>query len=248
MTDPNPRLQTIRTALDDVGSASEAARLQLHLLSMQARERTGGIAGNIEALEEQLDRGLEQAMGTAATKTRQLSSVVRDWLGRAPDPSDGQLNARAIMTDCACRCSPEHSLNDAARLMWEHDSRAVPVVVASGQLIGIITDRDVCMAAYTRGLPLADIFVRDVVSRHVHTCRPEDSLARVATLMAEAQVRRLPVTDAEHRLIGIISIEDVARSAAVLGEREGAELTLQLVRALSQRPHAGPDGQAPAAE
>jgi CBS domain-containing protein len=248
MTDSKLRLDTLKAALDDIGTAGETARLQLHLLSMRARERTGELAANIEALEGRLDRGIEQAMDTAASKTRQLSSVVRDLLGQSPAPLDGQPTVKAIMTDAVQVCSPDQPLDSAARLMWEHDCGAIPVVSAGGDLTGIISDRDVCMAAYTRGLPLAAIFVRDVMARHVHTCRPEDSLVRAATLMADAQVRRLPVTDAEQRLIGIVSLADIARAAPVLGQREGAELVLALLRALSQRPHPSFNQQPQAAD
>lgn len=248
MPHSNPRLDTLKAALEDIGTAGETARLQLHLLSMRARERTGELAANIEALETRLDRGIEQAVGTAAQKTRQLSSVVRELLGQSTASSAGQPTVRAIMTDAVCSCSPEQSLNSAVQLMWEHDCGAIPVVAGGGELTGFITDRDACMAAYTKGLPLSAIVVRDVMARHVHTCSPDDSLVRAATLMADAQVRRLPVADTAHRLVGIVSLADIARSAQALGQREGAELVLQLLRAVSQRPHVTAGQQPQAAE
>lgn len=234
MTEPNPTLQTIKNALDDIGAAGDAARLQIHLLSLRARERRGELAANIEALEHRLDQGLEQAVGRAASKTRQLSSAVRDLLGQSA-ARDGELSVQQIMTDAVASCSPDERLNDAARLMWEHDCGSVPVI-ADGKLAGIITDRDICMAAYTQGRPLSDIAVKDAMARHVHACRPDDTLARAASLMADARVRRLPVVDAEQRLVGIVSMADIARGAPVLGQREAAELVLQLTRAISQRP------------
>jgi CBS-domain-containing membrane protein len=234
MTDSNPTLQTIKNALDDIGAAGDSARLQIHLLSLRARERTGELAANIEALEHRLDQGLEQAMGRAASKTRQLSSAVRDLLGQSA-ARDGALSVQEIMTDAVASCSPDEPLNAAARQMWEHDCGVVPVV-ADGKLVGIITDRDICMAAYTQGRPLTAIAIRDVMARHVHACRSDDTLERAASLMADARVRRLPVVDAEHRLVGIVSMADIARSAPVLGQREGAELVFQLTRAISQRP------------
>lgn len=233
MTDSNPTLQTIKNALDDIGAAGDTARLQLHLLSLRARERTGELAANIEALEHRLDQGLEQAMGRAATKTRQLSSVVRDLIGQSA-ARDGELSVRQIMTDAVASCSPAEPLNAAARQMWEHDCGAVPVVDA-GKLVGIITDRDICMAAYTQGRPLAAIAIQDVMARHVRVCRADDSLEHAASSMADARVRRLPVVDAEHRLVGIVSMADIARSASVLGQREAAELVFQLTRAISLR-------------
>jgi len=233
MTDSNPTLQTIKNALDDIGAAGDAARLQIHLLSLRARERTGELAANIEALEHRLDQGLEQAMGRAASKTRQLSGAVRELLGQS-EASDGELSVREIMADTVATCSPDEPLNAAARLMWEHDCGAVPVTL-EGTLVGIITDRDICIAAYTQGRPLANIAIRDVMARHVHSCSPNDTLVRAASLMADARVRRLPVVDAGQRLVGIVSMADIARGASVLGQREAAELVFQLTRAISQR-------------
>jgi CBS domain-containing protein len=235
MTDSDPRLQTIKAALDDIGAAGDAARLQLHLLTMRARERTEGLAANIEALEHKLDRNIEQAVHMAASKTRQLSGVVREFLRHAP--AETGLGVKAIMADAVCTCSPDDTLNGAAQRMWDRDCGAVPVINSDGTLAGIITDRDICMAAYTKGLPLDAIHVKDAMARHVHTCNPEDTLARAATLMAEAQVRRLPVIDAEGRLVGIVALADIARGASALGQPEAAELVFQMLRAISQRPH-----------
>jgi CBS domain-containing protein len=238
MTDSDPRLQTIKAALDDIGTAGDAARLQLHLLTMRARERTEGLAANIEALEHKLDLNLEQAVHLAASKTRHLSGLVREFLGQAPRETNPAV--RAIMADAVCSCSPDDTLNGAAQRMWDKDCGAVPVVNSDGTLAGIITDRDICMAAYTKGLPLDAIHVKDAMARHVHTCNPDDTLARAATLMAEAQVRRLPVVDGERRLVGIVALADIARGASALGQREAAELVFQLLRAISQRPHHAP--------
>lgn len=235
MTESNPTLQTIKNALDEIGAAGDSARLQLHLLSLRARQRTGELAANIEALEHRLDQGLEQAMDRAASKTRQLSSAVRDLIGQDP-ATDGEIGVRDIMTDVVAVCSPNEPVNAAARQMWEHDFGAVPVV-ESGKLIGMITDRDICMAAYTQGRPLMAIAINEVMARHVHACRPDDTLERAATVMAEARVRRLPVVDDEQRLVGIVSVADIARTAPVLGQREAAELVLHLTRAISQRSH-----------
>jgi CBS domain-containing protein len=238
MANVSPRIQTIKAALEDIGAAGEAARLQLHLLSMRARDRTGELSTNIEALEERLDRGIEQAVQLAATKTRQFSTAIRESLGQPPAESETRADVRAFMTDTVLSCSPDQTLNAAAQLMWEHDCGGIPVVGKQGQLVGIVTDRDISMAAYTKGLPLTAIPIGDVMARHVHACGPEDSLERAAALMADAQVRRLPVVDAERRPIGIISLADIARSAPVLGQRDAADLALQLLRAVSQRQHA----------
>lgn len=243
MTESNTTFQAIKNALDDIGAAGDTARLQMHLLSLRARERTGALAADIEALEHRIDQGLEQAVSKAATKTRQLSSAMRDLLGQS-SARDGELGVREAMTEAVASCSPNDWLNAAARHMWERDCGAVPVL-EEGKLVGIITDRDICMAAYTQGRPLTAIRVQDVMARHVHACRADDTLERAASLMAEARVRRLPVLDGDDRVVGVISMADIARSAPVLGQREAAELVFQLTRAISQRPLetvAGPRG------
>lgn len=109
----------------------------------------------------------------------------------------------------------EDPANEAARIMWECDCGIVPVV-SSGEtkeLAGVITDRDLCMAAYTQGKTLAEIPVSSVMARDVLCCTPGDAIASVEKRMRDAQIRRLPVVDAERHLIGMISLADIARES-----------------------------------
>jgi len=119
--------------------------------------------------------------------------------------------------------------------MWDYDCGCVPVVDAEGRLSGIVTDRDICMAAYTSGTRLEDLRVGDIMVRSVHVCHADDSISRIVTLMAEGQVRRLPVLDSEHRPLGIVSVADIARNAGLLGEHQAEVLLLELLRALSKQ-------------
>jgi CBS-domain-containing membrane protein len=91
------------------------------------------------------------------------------------------------------------------------------------------------MASYLRGQPLSSIRVQDVMTKEVHTCSAEETLERAVTLMGNAEVRRLPITDAEGRPLGIISLADVARNAGILGLRNAERLAFQLLRAVSKR-------------
>ena len=138
------------------------------------------------------------------------------------------------MTDAVRACSPDDPLHRAAQLMWDGDCGAVPVVDEAGRLCGIITDRDICMAAYTQGLPLSSIHVADVMSRHVHSCSPEDTLERAIGIMAEAEVRRLPVVGEKGSLRGIVSLADIAHGAALLGHHEAEAIVFRLLGALSK--------------
>jgi CBS domain-containing protein len=105
--------------------------------------------------------------------------------------------------------------NDAACVMWECDCGIVPVVESneSKRLVGVITDRDVCMAAYTQGKTLGEIEVRSAMSTELLTCSSEDPVSGAEECMRSAQIRRLPVVDAATRLVGMISLADIAREA-----------------------------------
>jgi CBS domain-containing protein len=92
-------------------------------------------------------------------------------------------------------CSPDDRLNRAAQVMWEIDCGAVPVTDTDGKILGMITDRDMCMAAYTRGQTLASMTVSSAMSKEAYSCTPEDSIGHAMRLMAQKQVRRIPVTD-----------------------------------------------------
>jgi CBS domain-containing protein len=98
--------------------------------------------------------------------------------------------------------------------MWEQDCGCVPVVDSSNVVIGLITDRDIAMAAYTQGKLLAQVVVGDVMTRNVLSCRPTETLHAAERRMRERQVRRLPVTDGTGVLVGMISVNDLVLEAA----------------------------------
>src|SRR5262245_39163585 len=160
----------LRELLDELGSASEAARLQLHLLALEARQRKGEFDMRLESLERGLDRGVHQAFSTAAQRARQLTKALQASLGR-PSPSaarkTAQIRVSAVMTEPVLVCSVDDVLHRPAQIMWDTDCGAVPVVDSAGRLCGMITDRDICMGAYTKGVSLKDIRVGDVMGQPV---------------------------------------------------------------------------------
>lgn len=146
-----------------------------------------------------------------------------------------QLMSRTVHT-----CRAHDTIDCAARIMWDHDLGVVPIVDDARHVIGIITDRDACMAAYTRGKRLSDIRIEEVMSRNIISVRPEDALAHAEQMMRDAQVRRLAVVDADGHLCGMLSQSDLVREAA--REPAGRELsTDEVVSTLSgiSRPRAG---------
>jgi len=140
------------------------------------------------------------------------------------------MTVEQLMTKPVWTCTAEDSLCEAARIMWERDCGCVPVVESnsSGRVVGIVTDRDVCMAAYLQGRPLESLRVRDAMARVLRTCRPGDSLGEAEGLMRAAHVRRLPVVDDAGHLLGVLSLADLARAAGLAAEHGVRRLDLAL--------------------
>lgn len=146
------------------------------------------------------------------------------------------MKVEQLMTRHVHTCRSGDPINRVAQIMWEHDCGCVPVVEehdGGARLVGIVTDRDVCMAAYTQGRPLWDITVDSAMARNVHSCRSTDSIALALALLEEYQVRRLPVLDENDRVVGMISLTDAAREAAREHARGTKEVTdMQISAAL----------------
>jgi len=121
---------------------------------------------------------------------------------------------RDIMSSPVVTCPATSTLDHAARLMWEFDCGVVPVLNDQGRMIGVVTDRDICMAAYTQGLPLGKITVTTAMARPIVAGHTDDSLAQAEELMRANQSRRLPVLDQNSELVGLLSMNDLARLAA----------------------------------
>ncbi|HEU0029209.1 MAG TPA: CBS domain-containing protein [Kofleriaceae bacterium] len=118
-----------------------------------------------------------------------------------------------IMSVPAYTCHANESLMQAAKLMWDHDCGAIPVVNDKGKLVGMVTDRDISMAAYTQAKSLDEIQVHVAMSKAVVTARPDDAVTELEDLMAIHQIRRVPIIDPAGKPIGIVSLNDLARSS-----------------------------------
>jgi CBS-domain-containing membrane protein len=117
------------------------------------------------------------------------------------------------MTTEVHHCRVGDTLERVAQNLWDHDCGALPVVDRHGQTVGMITDRDVCMAAYTTGRPLATIPVMVAASHGVHSVTPDDSIEHAESVMKMHRVRRLPVIDIGGNIVGMLSLADVVRHA-----------------------------------
>jgi CBS domain-containing protein len=123
------------------------------------------------------------------------------------------MRIKEVMNQPAITCSEADSADNAARLMWEFDCGIIPVLHDDGRLAGVITDRDICMAAYTQGEPLRGIPVTRGMAKHVIAIHADDSVETAEILMRDNQIRRLPVVDDDGRPLGVVSMNDLARLA-----------------------------------
>jgi len=153
------------------------------------------------------------------------------------------MYVRDLMSDSPMTCFVHESASEAARIMWERDCGAVPIVDQNRRVVGMVTDRDICMGAYFQGRPLSAIPLSTVMSRDVCTCQAGEELGDAERRMRERQIRRLPVVSADGMIEGILSLSDVARGVKRNGgmkQNSGdGQALLQTVAAISE-----PRGQA----
>jgi CBS domain-containing protein len=113
-----------------------------------------------------------------------------------------------VMTREVCLANPDQSIREIARLMSEHDIGALPVG-KDDRLVGMITDRDIAIRGVAEGKG-PDVKVREIMSEQVKYCFEDDDLDELCANMADIQMRRLPVLNHDKRLVGIVSLGDLA--------------------------------------
>jgi CBS domain-containing protein len=146
------------------------------------------------------------------------------------------MRVAQAMTRDVCVASPNDSICEVACTMARIDAGAIPVG-ENDRLVGMITDRDIAVRAVAAGKG-PDTPVRDVMTREVKYCFEDEELDHVAKNMGELRVRRLPVLDRDKRLVGIVSLGDLALT-------EGEEAASEAVTGVSR--HGGPHSQSAAA-
>ena len=122
------------------------------------------------------------------------------------------MKVKDIMTTDVRTCTPDITLAAAANLMWEGDCGILPVV-DEGELMGVVTDRDMYIALATRNARAAQLKVGAVASSPVATCAPEDDVHAALAVMKQARVRRLPVVGFGNTVLGLLSLNDIVLAA-----------------------------------
>lgn len=144
-------------------------------------------------------------------------------------------NIKQHMTRSVFSCHPHTPLSEVADIMWDKDCGFLPVTdPASEEVLGVITDRDTCMGAYTQGRPLHEIRTSEVMTGRTVACRETDDVKTAHQLMRRYQVRRLPVTDAGRRLVGVISLSDLAIQAVAGNKKADLQETANTLGEVSQ--------------
>ncbi len=132
------------------------------------------------------------------------------------------MKVKDVMTPKVSTCFVSDNLAAAAQLMWENDCGCVPVLNEHAQVVGMVTDRDVCMAVFLQGASISEIKVSTVMSKQLFVCTSDDDLSAAEKIMIEKKVRRLPVLDMQARLVGLLALSDIATRA----DQEYAQRTM----------------------
>jgi CBS domain-containing protein len=130
-----------------------------------------------------------------------------------------------VMTGTPVSCTLDTNLGAAAELMWNFNCGILPVLDGKQKVVGVVTDRDICIASGTRNRLPGEITVGEVISGKVFACRPNDDIRTAIATMGQAKVRRLPVISSDGRLEGLLSMDDVVLHAKPADSARSGELT-----------------------
>lgn len=150
------------------------------------------------------------------------------------------MKARELMTAQPASCTPTDTIRLAAQLMREHDCGCLPVVEDkdSNRLLGVVTDRDIACRCTAEGKG-PETPVKEAMSRDPKCCRADDDVETAEKIMAEEQVRRVPVVDDRGCCVGMIAQADLALNARAASDSEVG----RVVERISEPAHAS--GSAP---
>lgn len=125
------------------------------------------------------------------------------------------MKVRDVMMKSPAACSPWTNLAAATELMWVHNCGMLPVVDENEKCLGVITDRDICIALGTRDRRASEITVGEVINGKLFYCAAEDEIRSALEIMRRNRVRRLPVLGKNGVLEGILSMDDVVLLAQI---------------------------------
>lgn len=148
------------------------------------------------------------------------------------------MKVKDLMTTDVKTCTPDTTIAEAAHLMWDGDCGILPVV-DDGELVGIVTDRDMYIALATQNARASRLKVGAVATKKLATCAPEDDVQAALATMKQARVRRLPVVGFGGTVLGILSMNDILLAAGA-GTEIGSEEVVQTLQAICAHHHPVP--------
>ena len=136
-----------------------------------------------------------------------------------------------LMTRNPASVTPADTAQDAARMMKDHDCGALPVVESAGEkrLVGMITDRDIAIRGVGQGRG-PEALVRDLMTDGPDAASAGDDVSKIEQIMTRHQVRRVPVIDANNRLVGIVSQADLARNDRAASDKRVGKVVEEISR------------------
>ena len=144
------------------------------------------------------------------------------------------MKVKELMSADVKSCTEETDLATVAKMMWDGDCGIIPVIDGERHVTGVITDRDICIAAATRSLEPARIRVREAMTSDVSTCSPDADARSALQALKERRVRRVPIVDRQNRLVGMLSLNDlVTRADFHQGTAVPGDELLNTLRAIS---------------
>ena len=145
------------------------------------------------------------------------------------------MKVKEIMTPDPKAIWLTESLADAAQLMWENDCGVLPIIKDGRKVVGLITDRDICMATAIKQADPSGISVEEVMTGQVFSVNPEDDVSQALETMQEHQIRRVPVISEDGELEGILSMNDIVLKASKANGLKYADV-IRAYQAICQHP------------
>lgn len=149
------------------------------------------------------------------------------------------MRVKEVMMGTPYYCGSQTNLGSATELMWSANCGFLPVEAPDGKVIGVVTDRDICVALGTRSRLAGDIVVGEVMSGKLFSCAPDDDIHIALQTMKDGKVRRLPVIAKDGSLVGVISMDDILLRTEPMSLGKEPELSTDEVvrtyRAITQR-------------
>ena len=123
------------------------------------------------------------------------------------------MSVKNVMVRTPAFCASETNLGTAAEVLWNRNCGILPIVNVHQKVVGVVTDRDLAIAMGTRNRLPGEITLAEVASGKLYSCKPDDGIPAALKTMAENKVRRLVVVNAEGKLEGILSMDDIVLRA-----------------------------------